>query len=53
MADTDTVLVDEGLFIKGLIVRWRRQKQMDVADYEAEYEAAMSDFARFNDRTRF
>ena len=53
MADTDTVLVDEGLFIKGLIVRWRRQKQMDVADYEAEYEATMSDFARFNDRTRF
>ena len=53
MADTDTVLVDEGLFIKGLIVRWRRQKQMDVADYEAEYEAAMSDFARSNDRTRF
>ena len=24
-----------------------------LADYEAEYEAAMSDFARFNDRTRF
>lgn len=52
MADTDTVLVDEGLFTKGLIVRWRRQKQMDVADFEAEYEAALADFARFNDRSR-
>lgn len=52
VADTDTVLIDEALFTKGLIVRWRRQKQMDVADFEAEYEAAMSDFARFNDRSR-
>ena len=52
VADTDTVLIDEALFTKGVIVRWRRQKQMDVADYEAEYEAAMSDFARFNDRSR-
>jgi hypothetical protein len=52
IADTDTVLVDEILFTKGLIVRWRRQKQMDVTDYEAEYEAALTNFARFNDRSR-
>lgn len=52
VADTDTVLVDETLFAKGLVVRWRRQKQMDVADYEAEYEAALMDFARFADRGR-
>ena len=52
IADTDTVLIDEALFTKGVIVRWRRQKQMDVADYEAEYEAAITDFARFNDRSR-
>lgn len=51
-ADTDTVLVDETLFAKALIVRWRRQKQMDVADYEAEFEAALADFAGFSDRSR-
>ncbi len=52
MSDTDTSLIDEKLFTKGLIVRWRRQKGMDVADYEAEYEAALADFARFDDRSR-
>jgi hypothetical protein len=52
VADTDTVLVDESLFVKGLVVRWRRQKQMDYADMEAEYEAALADLARFNDRSR-
>ncbi len=53
MADTDTSLIDEGLFLKGLIVRWRRQKGMPYADEEAEYEAALTDFAKFNDRARF
>lgn len=52
VADTDTVLIDEALFAKALIVRWRRQKQMDVADYEAEFEAALADFAGFSDRSR-
>lgn len=51
--DTQTSLIDEDLMLKGLIVRWRRQKGMDMADYEAEYEAALQDFARFNDRARF
>ena len=50
---TDSPLVDEDLFAKALIVRWRRQKGMSFADEEAEYEAALQDFARFNDRSRF
>lgn len=50
--DTDTALIDEGLIVKGLIVRWRRQKGMDYADLEAEYEAALSDLAQFDDRAR-
>ena len=53
VADTDSPLVDEDLFAKALIVRWRRQKGMSFADEEAEYEAALQDFARFNDRSRF
>lgn len=52
MADTDTVFLDENLFAKGLIARWRRQKGMDYADYEAEYEGALADFARFAERSR-
>ena len=51
-ADTDTSLIDEDLMLKGLIVRWRRQKGMDYADQEAEYEADLSDIARFDDRSR-
>lgn len=51
-ADTDTSLIDESLMIKGLIVRWRRQKGMPADDYEAEYEAALSDIAGFDDRSR-
>jgi hypothetical protein len=52
-ADDQTSLIDEELFLKGLIARWRRQKGMDFADYEAEYEAALMDFATFDDRSRF
>lgn len=51
-ADTDSSLIDEELMLKGLIVRWRRQKGMDYADYEAEYEADLADIARFDDRSR-
>lgn len=51
-ADTDTSLIDENLLVKGLIVRWRRQKGMDYADYEAEFESAIQDHAQFNDRSR-
>lgn len=50
--DDDTSLIDESLFAKGLIVRWRRQKGMAYADEEAEYEAALADLAQFNDRAR-
>ncbi len=52
VADTDTSLIDEELFAKGLIVRWRRQKGMEYLDYEAEFEAALADIARFDDRSR-
>jgi hypothetical protein len=45
-------LIDEELLLKGLIARWRRQKGMDYADVEAEYEAAIADFAGFDDRSR-
>lgn len=52
VSDDDTSLIDEELFLKCVIVRWRRQKGMDYADYEAEYEAALGDFGQFNDRAR-
>lgn len=52
-ADDDTLVVDEDTFVKALIVRWRRQKGMDYADFEAEYEAALRDVARFSDGARF
>lgn len=53
MMDTETSLIDESLFLKGLIARWRRQKGMAYQDEEAEYEAALIDFAGFDDRARF
>lgn len=52
-SDGDTSLIDEDLFIKCLVVRWRRQKGAPYADQEAEFEAALADIARFNDRSRF
>jgi hypothetical protein len=51
--DSQTSLIDEDLFLKGLIVRWRRQKGMPYQDEEAEYEAALQDIAGFDDRGRF
>lgn len=51
-ADDNTSLIDESLFLKGLLVRWRRQKAMDYADYEAEYEAALQQFANNDERAR-
>ncbi len=52
-ADDQWSLIDEDLFLKGLIARWRRQKGMPYQDEEAEYEAALQDFANFDDRSRF
>jgi hypothetical protein len=40
-ADSDTPLVPDVAFLQGMIVRWRRQKGMDYADFEAEYEATL------------
>ena len=53
MNDADTALIDEDLLLKALIVRWRRQKGMAYQDEEAEYEAALADHAKFDDRGRF
>jgi len=50
--DDDSPLMDEALFQKGLELRWRRAKGMPYADHEAEYEAAIADLARYNDRSR-
>jgi hypothetical protein len=52
-SDDQTSLINEDLFLKGLIVRWRRQKGMPYQDEEAEYEAALRDMATFDDRSRF
>lgn len=53
MSDGEAALINEDLLQKGLFVRWRRQKGMPYQDEEAEYEAALNDFAGFNDRSRF
>lgn len=52
-ADDQTSLIDEDVFLKGLIVRWRIQKGMPYQDQEAEFEAALADYANFDDRGRF
>lgn len=52
MADDNTALIDENLLLKCLIVRWRRQQGMSYSDEEAEYEASLQDFARFDSRSR-
>lgn len=49
-ADDQIPLIDQALFAKGLIVRWRRQKGMPYQDEEAEFEAALAQYASNNDR---
>jgi len=51
-ADSETALFPEDVLTKGSIVRWRRQKGMPYQDQEAEYEAALSQYAEFDDRSR-
>lgn len=51
-ADDQSPLMDETLFAKGLIVRWRRQKSMAYADEEAEFETALAQHAQNDDRGR-
>lgn len=51
-SDSDTALISESLITKALLARWRRQKGMDYADYEAEYEAALAQLAEYDDRSR-
>jgi hypothetical protein len=52
LADSDTPRVPDVAFLQGMIVRWRRQKGMDYADYEAEYEATLAQYADFNEGAR-
>ena len=52
-ADDDEADIDENLLAMGLIVRWRRQKGMPYEDFEAEYEAALQDYAGFDRRARY
>lgn len=51
-ADGDIALVPSPLMVKGGIARWRRQKGMDYPGYVAEYEAALANFAEFDDGAR-
>jgi hypothetical protein len=50
--DGDVPLVPEALVTQGTIWRWRRQLGQDFQDYLAEYEAMISDYARFDDGIR-
>lgn len=52
LLDSDESLIDEGLVLLGLIARWRRQKGMPYQDEEAEFEAALAQYAQFDDRAR-
>lgn len=52
-ADTDETIFGDDLFTLGLIVRWRRQKGMPYSDEEAEFEAALQDYANFSGAARF
>lgn len=52
-ADNQSPVFDEDLFLKGVISRWRRFKGMPYADFEADYEAALAQYAAQDDRGRF
>jgi len=51
-ADDDKVLVPHQLVEKGVIWRWRRHRGEDYEDYMAEYEAALTDYAEYDQRGR-
>lgn len=51
--DTDAPVIPPDVMLKGLVARWRRQKGMPYQDEEAEYEAALSQAASFDDGARF
>jgi hypothetical protein len=51
-ADSDTPRIPDRLLLQGMIVRWRRQKGMDYADFEAEYEATIAQMASFDEGAR-
>ena len=51
-ADSETCLLPDEVVIKGMLWRWRRHKGMPYSDYMEEYEAALKDYASFDDRMR-
>jgi len=51
-SDGDVPLVPERLMTQGTIWRWRRQLGQDFQDYLAEYEAAIADYAKFDEGLR-
>ena len=51
-SDGDVPLVPERLMTQGTVWRWRRQLGQDFQDYLAEYEAAIADYAKFDDGLR-
>lgn len=53
MSDDAEADIDENLLTMGLVARWRRQKGMPYQDFEAEYEAALQDYAGFDRRARY
>ncbi|BEV44767.1 hypothetical protein [Afipia carboxidovorans] len=50
--DGDVPLLPERLVTQGTIWRWRRQLGQDFQDYLAEYEAAIADYAKFDEGMR-
>lgn len=51
-ADTDSPLFPENLVTKGALWRMKRHLGLDYQDYVAEFEAALADYASFDDGMR-
>lgn len=51
-ADTDTVVFPDPVFELGLTVRWRRLKGLPFENLEAEFEAMLADYERFDGAVR-
>ena len=51
-AADDAPVFEETLLLKAVIARWRRQKGLPHADEEAEFEAALAQYAAADDRSR-
>lgn len=51
--DGDSPVFDEKMIVIGTVARWKRQKGQDYQEYEAEYEAILSQRANFDNGRRF